>query len=128
MNNRLSEGKDHMSPQGLAVWLNGAATPEEETRILDHLIHCSACREQMVMIRQATQPDAAIADSPEFDHLLRLSDQAAQNVWVQQQTPVSSVTQPVEETNWWERFRRPALRWAAAAVLLLAIVIPVYRF
>jgi len=128
MNNRLSEGKDHMSPQGLAVWLNGAATPEEETRILDHLIHCSACREQMVMIRQATQPDAAITESPEFDHLLRLSDQAAQNVWVQQQTPASSVTQPIEETNWWERFRRPALRWAAAAVLLLAIVVPVYRF
>src|SRR5262245_29301158 len=103
MNNRLSEGKDNMSPQGFAVWLNGDAPPEDETRIFDHLIHCSACRDQVVMIRHATQPDAAITDSPEFDHVLRLSDQAAQNVWVQQQTPASSVTQPVEETNWWER-------------------------
>ncbi len=130
VNNRLPEGNDHLSPQGLAVWLNSAAPAEEADRILEHLIHCAACREQMLMIRQATQSEAISADDPEFGRLLRLGERVAEEVWLRQQTVAQPVAQTVDKPRWreWFTFRRPALRWAAAAVLLLAVVIPVYRF
>ncbi|MGH9938876.1 MAG: tetratricopeptide repeat protein, partial [Blastocatellia bacterium] len=78
------------------------------------------------MIRQATQPDTEIAPGPEFDNLLRIGELAAEEVWRQHQ----ALAQTPDKRRWrqWFTFRQPALRWAAAAVLLLAVIIPVYRF
>ncbi|GEM_PF-3005578 len=130
MNNHLPEENDHPSAQSLAAWLNRATPAEEADHILEHLIHCAAGREQMLMIRQASQPEAISADEPEFDRLLRLGEQAAEEVWLRQQTVAQPVAQTADKPRWqeWFTFRRPALRWATAVVLLLAVAIPVYRF
>jgi CHAT domain-containing protein len=127
----LSDVTDHLLPEDLSLWLNRTVTAEEEGPILEHLTQCVDCRDQLVMIREATQPDMALQTSPEFLRLTRLGEQVAQEVWSQGQKQTPSISQPAKPAPWWRewpKFLRPAIGWAVAAVLLTTVMIPVYRY
>ena len=129
--NQLSpEGNDHPTALDIGEWLSGERPAAEYNRIRRHFIQCAECREQMVMIRQATQPRQDNGEGDEFASMLRLGERAAEEARRRRQSPMRTADGTADRLGRrrWFMFRQPALGWATAAVLLLAVVIPVYRF
>lgn len=123
------EVADHLFAQDLVTCPETMNSEQEKDRVLEHLIHCRECREQLLMLRQVNQPEAIRADNPEYDRLLRLGEQVAEDVWFQQQGFLRSMVQ--KHRKQYARlkyaFRPPALIWAVA-MLLLAVAVPTYLY
>ena len=131
--NNIPERNDHLTAQQLAAWLSAAsqtvASPTADHAAFDEHLHtCAACRAQLVMLQQATQPDSAPDLSPdaepEFTALLKLGEQAALSAHREAQPAAPAAT-----SSWrqWLFPSHPVLRWSIAAALLLVIAFPVYR-
>src|SRR5262249_32147871 len=106
--------------------LSGASPADERRNAMDHMMHCAECREQMVMIRQATQPNPEIENDPEFGRMLGLGEQAAQDAVQQHNAHMQAVvrtTQEEADSGWldWLRPRRVAVLLTAMALLLVGL-------
>jgi len=138
VNNQTPDGNGHLTIRSITEWLSGECTANFQLECEQHCVRCAECREQVAMISQSTQPDEEMVRSTEFQELLRIGEQVAMRVWKEQRQVAEAAERESEQTPappkpepWFKRLisaRQPALRWAAAAALLLAIAIPGYRY
>lgn len=125
VNNQIPDGNDHLTAQNITEWINGWCSDDLQLEYRQHCIRCADCRERVAMISKSTQPDAEMDQSPEFQELLRIGEQAALRVWQGEK----EIAKPKQKPKPWEWIQiRPSLIWAGAAILLLALAIPGYRY
>jgi CHAT domain-containing protein/lipoprotein NlpI len=115
------ERNDHLSAHSVAAYLNDQLADSERLKIEEHCQWCAECREQMALVALALRPEPAMDQEREFAELLRMGEQTANRVRREQ---LAARAERRFEPWQWLAGLRPALRFALAALLLIALALP----
>lgn len=133
VDNRIPDGNDHLTIQSITAWISGECTANLQLEYEQHCVRCAECREQMVMISQSMQPDDELAQSAEFQEMLRIGEQAAMRAWEDQQKSVAPEPEPEQKPHppkpepWFKRLipvRQPSPRHAEVLVSSGQVALP----